>query len=488
MNHDANGTLYGTWWTPGNRSNAVRGVLTFDDHGRGQLSTNETVQRAWFPEDVDPGKGPVVLPAVNGEVDGEAVTLLSCRINLPFVGFTGMVIDSQAVVNNIWLQSEGHAVIDQARVRLNNLAGWANRRTLTPQSRDLRSTDEGPVAMYAPAEPVSWQLEERTLTIRWMYGTATKHTPAGISLTVEEDVAFDLQYDPPADIQKLRDDARKLQDLITFAVGRFSPFMSIHLLPHSSAAQEISTYDRPPIASLRLPTTWPVSESIKPLSSSQMAFSLDDFRFEGSLPRWFSHRDSLQTVFASLLVQYFLRDDYEETKVLNMVAAAEQTCHVLGLNERLVSDRHASKARKALRDALKDDEMLAPHVRELAAQIHGRLDLDARLRELAKRLGDVAVKLFGSEENFERWLVAAKRARNDIAHTGLTNRFTGPALNAISEAAKAVIELTLLAELGLNEESLTGAVERRHGNVASRISKHLPPLPSATNAAAATTG
>jgi hypothetical protein len=470
----------GSWWVPGNRDAAVKGTLTIDERGRAVLVTTDIVTNSWFPAGVDPNDQVVSLPAVHGEVDGQAVTLLNCKVYTLFLNVGSIEVLAGAVLDGLWVDDSSHRVLTEAVVKLEHLSAWTKRPATPSTPLDPRQPHAAaPVGLANSVELASADVGIRTLSVRWAHEYARRFTNMGWVTTLYEQASFRIRYRELADMETVNGDVRALQDLISFATGKVS---AVTLLRVSATnATDVAAPNTPPVALVHRRRVLMPNPDGRPIASSEMAFTLEDFDFADFMPRWFAHHHKFQPVFATLLGHRYAPTQFLENQALDAIAAAEQTYRIVGMPEFFMNERLASKARKKIREALSSDPALQEFAEQIAAPVDGRVTLDERLRKLASRLGTVATKVFGDEDGFEWWLQAAKRSRNDIAHTGSTSRYGGEALGAIADGAKALVELILFAELGLSDDQLLHIVAQHYGLTAEQITSTLSPPTTSDN-------
>jgi hypothetical protein len=76
----------------------------------------------------------------------------------------------------------------------------------------------------------------------------------------------------------------------------------------------------------------------------------------------------------------------------------------------------------------------------------------------------------------QAWAWAAAKARNEIAHEGLTTTLDTDAALTVLHTTVALVEILVLRELGLPEPVLAELIRDRHFSLARRIREHLQPL------------
>jgi hypothetical protein len=271
-------------------------------------------------------------------------------------------------------------------------------------------------------------------------------------------------------IAEFADAARCVQDLLTFATGRSSAIASTTLWFHDDEiADGVS-----PRVDLHMPGITALSPAAGPVTVSEMRFCLADVDFPTFLPRWFREYDRFRPILGALIDIHYAPTQHPYTLVLNAVAAAEQTHRLLELPGYFLDDREHRRIRTRLRGVLREDGLDEDTVNRIAQQLDRRVTLGDRLRDLLSHLGPVTAELFGSVDVAQRWSVAARRSRNDIAHTGVTRRYDDRTLRLIAEGATAVVELVVLRELGLTGQQLSASVRRARSLLAGRLAALLP--------------
>jgi hypothetical protein len=207
---------------------------------------------------------------------------------------------------------------------------------------------------------------------------------------------------------------------------------------------------------------------------TDLVMRLADMPWQDLVSAWFGAYEALRPVLGTLLAQRFLPMQYVENNALHLVIVAEQIYRVLGFDDNFMSDGKLSRLRKIVRAAMTADDEFAQHVdRVVNEQLQRRISLDERLRALIDYVGDPARALLNGAEGVERWIVAAKRARNDLGHTGHTQRLSVPQLGATARGTEALLELVIAKKLGMTNDGLAKLVERRHRRVTARLARHL---------------
>jgi hypothetical protein len=468
--------MTGRWWVPGNREISVVGTLYVDARGRGKLSSEEIAPRTWLPRTEESSSQTVSLPAIHGEVDAGEITLLECTVFDVFLGHGTVDVLCRAVVDGVWLRDADEPAFEQAGITIEHLASWSGRSSLVADfSRPSQQRDTVPVIKSLHIDQLDASFGDLTIRLRWGQTIDTELTNEGARMTVGDVVSFEVAAPQPTSAMAMLQYADILQNLMLFSAGKYAAITSVRLIVHSAWRPEFSE-DAPPLVTLHArQRADPDSKRIVP--SSDMAFTLQDVDFADMISRWFELSRAFQTVLDTLLGNYTIETQFIENKLTSMVATAEQTYRLVGGKEKFVSDGQLKNIRRAIRELLDAYESAAGNVSEILEKIDNRVTLDTRLRFLVEEVGPAAEVLFGDEAGVDRWLAAAKRSRNDIAHTGITRRYDARALSTIEEATRILVELNILNQLGVGQDVLIKCAQRRsQGRLPLRIRERLPSL------------
>jgi hypothetical protein len=462
--------MRGRWWVPGSPDASVFGTLIIRPDGAGRLETHEPISSRWFP---DGALG--ALPAVQGEAEGKPVTLIECEIYAIFGDAGTADILSRAVVLGARVQGKDEPAFSVMNLQLEYLASWAGESSLDLKASNLRQDGEVlPLVTRTTLPSLFAEVGGLNILLRRGYQLSADWTASGIKMTIGDGFAFELRSDRPASIDFLYDYALALQDLAIFVTRGSGAFTSIRLTMHPDRRTDDAEADWPIITLYVRQRTF--VEPVRHVGRNEPSFAINSLEFDALMRSWFELRQNFRPVLNIIVTHFIAEGQLVENVVAGMVAAAEQLYRQVGLAEYIVSHSKLKKARQAIRETLNADTDLAPFVEQVLEGLTGRTTLDARLRRLIQELGPVADVLFGDKEGVDRWIHAAKRSRNDIAHSGSTDRYGYASLRSIARAAVALIEFTLLKQLGMSDDALVKLAMRRHDNIAPRIRQHLPAI------------
>ena len=477
-------SLDGEWWVA-RRGPQVTfvGTLTIDPSGRAVLVSTGSPERNWLPDEHErclidglPGAeelkqsipdGHVAIPAIHGRASRRSVTLLNCHIHASAEEFTWnpAQIDPSIVLlgANLW---PNEYILRGMTVEIEDLAAWAGWASAWKEPLELSRPD--PISEMATVGGL-------TLSIGTDRDIRTETDRLGWRSVVRDHVVLTITKYPGDTnlwtIAEFVEAARRVQDMLTFAVGRSSAIASTTLWFHDDEiADGVS-----PRVELHLPGITTPSPAAGLVTADKMLFCLADVEFATFLPGWFHEHDRFRPILGALIDIHYAPPQHPYTLVLNAVAGSpEQTHRLLELPGYFLDDREHRRIRTRLRGALREDGLDEDTVNRIIQQVDRRVTLGDRLRDLLDHLGPVTAELFGSAEAAQRWSVAARRSRNDIAHTGITRRYDDRTLRLIAEGATAVVELVVLSELGLTDEQLSASVRRSRPRLAARLAQLLP--------------
>jgi hypothetical protein len=292
-------------------------------------------------------------------------------------------------------------------------------------------------------------------------------TRSGTTGRVEERFAVEFSSETARPMQDWLDMLSSITDLVSLSTLSACADITVHLFapptpnaypedhPLKNERHQVEVFER------RLRTPEPDQ---KGASHRDFVLTLDDLPFADLIPRWMAVKDQFTAARAMILGLRYVTAGYLETRVFTAVGAAESMHRSLDLAPPMTPAEF-----KALKKTVMD--AVAPGQRQWAAERVGRNEpgLKTRLLELAARPGAFMSVLVPDPE---RWATAATRARNNLAHVGLSDQHSFDELHAVVEVTAAVVILNLLSELGVPVERMQRALnEHPELSEAVRLSK-----------------
>ena len=463
----------GRWWLPGNAANALHGTLTVGD-GRAEVAITDQVTPEWYGGLRDAVGMVLTVPAVHGEAEGIDFTLLGCDIPIETAAEVRIAFDADAVLRGVHIRDASDAAFDGVDFVIQNLAGYAG-------ASGLKVAKDGTVLSPAHAPVDAAVGDGLTASLEWTMGRSSSHSSTGRTIIITESAKIFVRSSRLLSVDDVRRIERRLRDLVTFITGVASLATTRALVgPAPSSGEEASDKQRR-TSFLSEMTSFKVRDSGRAVDG---VLNAADIPWVDMAPRWFDLYDEFRPILGTLVGDRYLDAHFIENRALHLVIAVEQAYRVLGLQETFLSENKLSKARKAIRAAVENasdvPDFLPPLLAELLAQLHNRVTLDVRLGGIVEYVGEAAITLMGGSTGVDWWIQAARRSRNDLGHTGKTDKFGVGALGTIARATEGLLELVIAKKLGAGDALLQRVVERRHWRVAASISGTLQPLPETT--------
>jgi hypothetical protein len=474
----------GRWWLPGRREEGeLQATLIIDEAGATSLRSDVVAPLTWYGQGEGFDADWLYVDAIHGEfgLRSRPVTLLGCQITTLAPGVSTLWVDADSVIDGLWVESFRHAVFTSAEVELENLGTWAQFRTLRQQLGPLRhqlkppaDRQEKPILFHTPAETREARIDGATIKLSCDTVFSEESTATGRDVRLTERWSFQIVTQPPVGVERMWNTAGVLQDFITFATGRASAFTGFTLQADAAAVAQVSDAALAyPKATLHMPGRVSPKSSGPAAPARERAFALADLQFDELIPRWFAMRDRFRAVLGVVLGQHYLPRQYPETRLGMAVAAAEEVHRAAGFAEKFMTDSQRQAAQKIAKQAFEGDARFAEHARRIATGVDNRFTLDERLRKLVTDLGDAGTEILG--DHVDTWVEAAKKARNDIAHTGATAKYNQLQLGRLAAATIAIIELLILKKLGFNDKHLMSVVAiGRHRHVRDSLGQAFP--------------
>ena len=457
----------GHWWLPSAPDERIAGVLSFDpDEG-----LTLRLIGGWTLEDDTPTESGVVrddrmpeLPLIHGMSAGQLITLVDVfitKIERFRVGFRGpadaTTAHAMTAIVGCHLDDPDSTVFEGAIATIENLSSWSRLSGLRSEiGREDDGTRVNRISL-TPIQPLVAEygdLVAKLFDVQW--SPRNEFTRWGTRASLRETVSIQVTSDQPRNLAGWTEELRSAGDLISLCGLSACGLMSIGLL--LPATPERYREDDPR-AHLRNEVYVVQKRIIRPdpsasaLEGRHFVVTLDDFHFGTLMQRWFEVRETFSAARGMVLGLKYVPGGYVETQLIAAVAAAESMHRALDSP----GPMDTAEFKRLRADLL----AMAPieHRDWVASRLpRNEPSLKDRLVDLARRPGDFMSALV---PDAERWAVATKNARNDLAHEGRTRHNDIATMAAVAEVTAAVVALNLLHELGAPAEALEEALGRQ---------------------------
>lgn len=452
------GEWAGLWWLPGEADNKVPGVLRYDPERGLELSLIGTFEDRIFSQ---PSPGLTVFHegrqrwgVIHGAAESREVSLLDCipintgrtfgaRVESP----DKQIIAPQLAVIGAYVTGADHAAFSAVEISVEELGLWASLPGLkaTIGAPDGKPDGSGSISADPP-ESRAVHVDGTEFRLTNLRRLPNFDVLRGETVGRIRDTTY-MRIVPSEALSV--DDALAttglIQDLISLATHRAAGVIWVRV--EVAATHPLDGDDHPlrRRADLLYRPTVRGDRTAKAVDHSRAFFTCTSFAFEEVMPRWCEARERLRAATNMVLGLRYAPASFVENNLLTAVGAAE----VLHRRLRIDEKPFPAETFRAMRTA-----MLAEAPEEHRDRLRGMIRNDPSLRDrlcaLAARPDQEAVALLVPD--VDRWARMTTRARNDLAHEGMTRHHSVDDLIAVVDVTTAVVILNLLHELGLPAE------------------------------------
>lgn len=493
----------------GNGTHTAHGILRVDAQSA-ELAMTEALSPQWYGDSEGMSDGKIRrVPAIHGRADGMDYTLLDCDLPVELRVATIVSIDVHAILRGAHVSGRDDGRFTGLCLRVQNLNSFAGptKQALADERIDGR---EGRTPRLAAT------VGDLLIALEWTSSRSIEHTPDGTIQVNRELVQFDVRWPGPVSIDQCREVIQRLEDLVTFVTGVAS-VATFRALVEPAPRRSDDARSWPTISYLHETASFAARTVRVPPT---VVLHRSEIDWPELAPLWFGLYDDFLPVLEAVIGQRYLPGQFVNSRALHAVIAAEQAYRALGEGDNFLTEGELRKFRRAIRRMIESTESVPEHVRatlgqlilgfksqsgfdiqlrglvetqysimeeilalpksvrqnldQLISQVNRRITLDARLRGIVDFVGPVATKMLGGPSGADRWIVAARRSRNDLGHTGHTAKYGPAALEVIARATEGLLELVLAKKLGASETLLTSIIRRRFGRIGLMVEAHLP--------------
>ena len=457
----------GYWWLPSDPETRLPGTLKFS-----QKDVELELLGSFEPHLVPgPLTGPEDQPRILGVTKAQkAITLeqsLGAGRTLGSGGFPITRYRPHQVLHGAWYDPGEEVVFDQVAIRLSDLDTWAAKSGFeiewTPDDEN-KSFSKLSVT-YTPLEPVTVNLDtDTTLSVEFGWTWSGMRVPQTENHIVQK-ASFVVRFARPASTDKVLDYVYYLRNFLSVGVGRPIQVLGVtgyHNSPRGEEPDPVTKQEPRPLDVEILYRLVGVPEAPeRELHISELLFTLGDAlpRLEEIIQAWFARQEVLREVFA----RYFYivhgpapdRDHAFESYVRIL-----ETHH-----RRTAAETEASEETRARVDRLLsevEDSSDREWLEQELAHSH-EPSLSQRLHQTLARCSRVSARAVGSRKKRDSFVWKVVKTRNYKTHLDPLQKdgaADGLALVALVFQLKALVEMTLLLELGFTCEQVDEILER----------------------------
>jgi hypothetical protein len=476
--------LRGYWWLPSCPEHKVPGTLYFSqsDIRLELLGELDRPRPAQAVEEAEQGEGPREVSVELGSLvtsqsrilgqapNGSAVTLERCNGRSLAIGLPGLTTSeygAQFVLVGAWYEPDEELAFDEIAIRFSELDTWASvsgfatKLMWTEDQKSLASIE----TKFLPPPAIDVVLDEgTTLKFEFPY-TVSGMRPVMTELHIAQAATVRVAFERPANIERSLTYVALLRNFLALAVGRPIRVLSVRGYHKPPADAEVDRFTGVGPQNLDVEILYRLVGLPEPaereLHPTEMLFTLGDVhdRLGEVLATWFAK----QEVLGPVLARYFHLVHNPPT---SREQEFESLTRVLETHHRLVVGPAARSEEHLERLGM----ILSSVPEEHREWLEGRLEysheptLSQRLRVALARCPEIAARLVGNSDARSSFVRKVSLTRNYETHLDPGNRepaARGAELVALTYQLRALVEMTLLLEIGFSCEEVAAIFERQ---------------------------
>ena len=432
--------ITGVWWLPESPETEIAGTLRYSPE------EGIILELIGSFHDITEMNAPREIPVVNGVAGGKNVTLTNLhtiRSNLQIPGVHLSTLRARfAFVGNIFtsLDSIQFSSVSVAYLHLN---AWLDAANIEISRPDNRTTT---ITVHLP-EPARYELREG-FAISIVFSQAGPGWSRGsLEASVRQQAYVRFDRVQPAEYDAFVDSIRHFQHLLSLAVGRHCPPISLQAAP--STTQD-SHEPRQPLPSIEI-----IYQPVDPPDTRSRVISPQMFlpyhhvapRLQDIFHRWFSAGDGLRTVFSLFFATKLASRMFLENRFLGLVQSMESFHRLTIAGTRLPEDEFRSRL-QTLSTSVSPE--LAEWLRASMMYANEKT-LRTRLTELVSQFPRLSAQVLGGSPHATVSRVVD--TRNYLTHYDLATRdraAVGTDLYRSIQQLTAFMHASLIVYLGFN--------------------------------------
>lgn len=469
----------GLWWLPADEATKLSGTLKvtkgdaelelMGHFGHKLISKTETEESYSFSLEERPR-------IVGLSTTGKRITLERHGVAAPSFHFPGIetsVYRPEVVLIGKTFAEDEEVAFDEIAIRASDLNTWT-RVSGFDMRIGVEAQEETGLAIFSKVD-IHFEAPDdieipldggEAARIRFNapsegIGRGTEH----VALTQE--AALHLRFDQRANLDEVFRRVGQLRNFLSLAVGRPVAILSVTGYQDDYVREESKT-------PLPIEVLWEVVHNpeppTRPRHPIEMLFTLPEATpdIEAVLKNWFAKQPRLKPVFNLFFGMRYHPSMYLDVKFLAYAQAVETYDFRRRNPYELPPVEHRKRVRSVL-DAVPNKWHDWLKMR-LASSNY--IILDQRIRDVLGECPDVRAKIVGAtDEELDAFVTTFKQSRNYYTHYNPKlekKAATGAALYLLVVQLQAIIEMSLLRELGFTSEAIDAILERvqRYAEVA----------------------
>lgn len=461
----------GLWWLPSEETKKLSGTLTIT-RGQGELAvlgsfghdvldkSEDALVLSPIPRDVPRILG---MTTAGREVTLEACTTSNSRQNFP--GIPTTTYRARVVLFNAWFTEEEEIVFDEISLRTSDLDTWAYVSGFGQSISDEEHPETGLSVVTAidihfePPPAITIPLdhgEEAKVDFAVRYSGLR---PVTTDVNLSHTASFRLRYANPRPLHDALLSVGQLRNFLSLAVGRPQTVLTVKAFKDDFVRPESKT--RQPIE-LLFEIVHNPDPPESPLHPTFMLFTLPEAKpgISEAMRAWFGRQELLRPVFNLYFAMLYHPAMYRDVHFLAYAQAVETYDFRRRNATEIPSDQHEQRIAEIL--AASPPGHRGWLERKLAYS--NELGLRRRVRDVMNECPTVSSKIVGETAADRRAFIAGfVDSRNYYTHYNpdLERRAaTGVALALLVVQLRALIEMSLLRELGFSCGDIDSILDR----------------------------
>jgi len=448
----------GIWWLPENPENQVSGTLKYNPRdGATLILVGSFKEEKNFNIFIQPK---MILGVTS---NGKYITLYKCfetKFNMSFPGLLNSAFKVSVIIIGCHFGKEEDIVFSSLSLSYSNLNEWTGISgfRLKPKFNQENRLIKFEV-LYEFPEKIEAKFDKYNISIDFNFNTKREN---GYELNLKQTTVFKIEPNNPFHLNEYLDEhLYNIQNFLSLAIGTAAyPLIIIGKSKASITKLNDGTIVYNDILIFyKLGTLVDLSKKVYEFD---MLFSFKDIsdNFEIILKNWIEKSEILRPVYDLYFGTLYNPSMYLQHQFLSLVQALE-SYHRRKYEGKYISDNNYSELHEILVKSIPKN-VESDFRKSLYQKIKylNEFSLRKRIKEIFLKYGDLVESIIQDQENFIEDIV---NTRNFLTHYDKDlepKSKKGKELYWLTQKMKFLLEICLLSELGIHDESIKTLVSR----------------------------
>jgi hypothetical protein len=459
----------GFWWLPKDPSIKISGTLFFDPKTGGRLELIGTFKTIDDLKQINKEALSSSVSIILGlSVEGKTITLYKCfetSFSISFPGITKSAFYVNIIFIGCHFEKEEEILLDEVSVNYSNLNEWAGisgfkENSEFDQCNRLRKFS----ISYEYPSAISSELEIGTIYLSFNFNA---NAESAYSFNLGQTTYFRIVPSYPRNLIWYLDDVMKnIRDFVSLAIGRAS-YPNIIISKSKACYSKLAKGEIVPNDIFIYHSIGPFSEPSKPVHPHEMLFTLNDIstHFENIMNNWIMKAEVLQPVYDLYFGALYNPSLHLNYQFLSLAQAIE-SYHRRIFDGKYVSDEAYESQKDAFIGAILPGTEIS-FKESLCNKIEymNEFSLSKRLKYIIAKFFEIISSIVKSPDIFV-WDV--KNTRDYLTHYDekiVRKAKKGQDLYWLVQKMRALVEICLLSEIGIEDKTLKILVTRNQRNL-----------------------